>query len=398
VSSGEFIAASAAHWRVEPYIPLNYRQLVEYLRQRGELTGQALGDWEAGVVTIDHELTMHYRHLDQSMDDAYPLVDPDVEVRLLGERTESDRKRAAADSVSLLVEALRGANYTQLSRIEIEKAIAAVSHWGLRLLVDLDAFAHLQVWARGDVMGVRTMRNWKTAFRCKRCDVAIYQRLVVLFQLEPGQLLEDQFDDGGLHVRIFKNIPQADVDMLLPVTRVKLGWFDQTKILVPTISGVGMNIWKIARGLLLLAFVGIYGTLALTALVIAATGYAIRSGFQYARARDRQLLQLTRSLYYQKLDHNAGAIARVTTEALQQDARESVLAYYVLLRSGEPVRASKLAQRVTRLIREAIDVVVDFEVDDALRKLHRFGLAECVDSNEDAQSLWVAVRPKPTAN
>ena len=98
----------------------------------------------------------------------------------------------------------------------------------------------------------------------------LYQRIVVVFRTSPD-LTSDQFDPRRIYLRMFKNVPQQDVDMLLPVTGIQMSWLDHSKIVVPSLYAAGATLWKFIRSVFLLAFVGVFKTFALVVLVVFVT-------------------------------------------------------------------------------------------------------------------------------
>ncbi len=319
-----------------------------------------------------------------------------------GESSGSEAINSAAQRCTAAVrEVLLAANYTPLSRADIEAAVGVSSQWGVPLHVDFEIFKQLAVYTRGDVMGVRTLRVWNRPWREEPVDVPIYQRVVVVFQLVDDYLPSDALDPKLLHLRMFKNIPKLDVDMLLPGTRIRISWIDRTRIVVPSLGGIGMTIWKIVRTALLVAALSVYTAAILLGLVLAAIGYVVKSVLNYFQTRNRYMLNLTRSLYHQKIDSNAGVIYRLREEAQQQRYNEVLLAYYAMLSQGavlgqqplgqenalgqdqelgldqqEAISRRRLKRRVERILRESIQLEIDFNVDNTLALMETLQLCE----------------------
>ena len=175
--------------------------------------------------------------------------------------------------------------------------------------------------------------------------------------------------------------------MLLPETRFRMTLLDRGKVVLPTISGLALAVFKIMKGVAVLAFTGLYGTLAVLGLVGGTVGYGVKSFFEYLRTKDKYQLNLTRSLYYQNLDNNAGVLHRLLDEAEEQEFREAILAY-ALLRRGTGVAGrseQRLDQEAESYLSRILGVSVDFEVRDALGKLERWGCAARIGNG-----LWQA--------
>ena len=151
----------------------------------------------------------------------------------------------------------------------------------------------------------------------------LYQRLVVMFRLREHRDLRREIDVKPVYIKLFKNIPQQDIDMLLPATRFRLTLLDRGKIILPTLSGIAIAVYKIVQGALLVAFAGLYGVLAVLGLVGGTVGYGVKSFLGYLRTKEKYQLSLTRSLYFQNLDNNAGVLYRLLDEAEEQECLEA---------------------------------------------------------------------------
>ncbi len=382
-STGEFIAADAPHWKREAFIPVATEDLGLELARRQGIQEE---EFRRGVARIYRLLTRTDQIRRRKLARLFAPLDPDREVvRIDAEKPDAiqrDRLVQAIDDV------LDRAAYTRLTEEDVRSSVAVSSAWGVKVFVDFDQLGRWAVYARGDVSGVRPRRQWKKLWRSELTEVPLYQRMVVLFELAPhAKVMGEILADDRLHLRLFKNIPKPDVDMLLPYTKPKLGWFDQTKIFLPTIGNVGMTIFKIARGLLLVAFVGFYGTLALLALIVGACVYSVRSVFVYLQTKDRLLLNMTRSLYFQKLDSGGGVLWNLCQSALEQEIEEAMVAAAALMEAKEPLSESDLTKRAAAIVQDIAQVEVLFRTSRALETLRRVQL---VATDAAGKFVWLS--------
>lgn len=336
------------------------------------------------------EATIHYqfnRRLER-LKDLYAPFDPDSATVPIVADNDVDRERQIPVLFDRVTELLRRANYRKLEQHEIETATDAASEWGLRLRVDFQAFERLEVYACGDVLAKRERRRWWNAYRKEEVLLPLFQRLVVIVRLRQHKWHDKQADINAVYLKMFKNIPKQDVDMLLPGTRFQMSLLDRGKILLPTASGVVIAAVKIVKGAVVLAFSGVYGLLA---LVTGTIGYGVKSFLGYQHTRDRYHLNLTRSLYFQNLDNNAGVMFRVLNEAEEQEFREAVLGYFLLWRRAgyEGWTAEELDRAAEACLARMLGFHVDFEVRDALQKLVRWGAVEPAGGGR-----WRAVPPE----
>ena len=383
-STSGFIRDDAAHWSIEPFIPLHATTLIEYLLSRNELTEsgkQRFAEFCPRIDKILYERTSSYHThfssaylpLDPDTDNRDPLVarlrelskqDPDGEENVSAPAAVGSEQ--ITDVIQLCESILEEAGYRRLTQADIEQCVGVASQWGVPLHVDFDLFKRLVVYARGDIVGTRLRRRLRKMYRRESVTVPIYQRMVVLFQLHAEDLSEEKLAASALHLRMFKNIPKQDIDMLLPGTRIRISGVDHVKIILPSLGGFLMSIRKIAQYALLFAAIALHWTAILVALVV---GYLVKSVLSYFQTKNRYQLNLTKNLYFQKLDTNAGVAYRMIQQAHRQSSVEAILAYHAILASDHPISTRKLRRRCERVIREAVDVEVDFQVDRAIARL-----------------------------
>jgi hypothetical protein len=166
------------------------------------------------------EATFHFEYHDEleKLKDAYAAFDPDrdtVDNELL--RAHSNDGDVAT-LFQHMVGLLERANFRHLGQDEIEAALNDTTDWGVRLDVDFDVFERLEVYSRGEVSTTRTVRNFRTLFKKQEVEVPIYQRLVIIFRLKDHERLAAQTNLDAVTLKIFKNIPRVDLEMLFPGT------------------------------------------------------------------------------------------------------------------------------------------------------------------------------------
>lgn len=382
---------------LENFVPIRRAEMLELLCQQPGVSPAEQGDLRKLAQMLEATFHFEYHARLERLKADYAPFDPDRdtrEVRLKpatssiafgaapqappGRRdlqAEQDHLARLFDDFTALLER---ANFRRLSHDDIQEALNAMSDCGMQVDVDFDVFERLEVFARGDGVTRRTRRHWRDRFRKVEVAIPVYQRLAVIFRLRPHKRLGQETDTRTVYLKLFKDIPREDLEMLLPGSRVKMSVMDQTKVWFPTVSGVLMTIWKGLQMALSMAAAGVYGTATFLGLAGGAVGYGAKSFFGYLRTKEKHQLALTSSLYYRNLDNNAGVLFRLLDEAEEQECREALLAYYFLWRETSPLgwRADALDRRIEQFLAKELQVEVDFEVDDALAKLLRLGLVE----------------------
>ncbi len=373
----------------EHFIPVRKSDLIDCLASKMP------ADQRPGFLQLSQILaaTFHYEfHLRmEKHKNEYATLDPDRDTNQIQDQSEARCKAAeekiAESFVANTMALLERANFSRLDRADIESTVGAASDWGVNLDVDFELFERLEVYARGDVSGIKTRRRLRNRYRKEQIEVPMYQRLVVVFQLRESHKLTGTADPNRIYLKLFKNIPKMDLDMLLPGTRVKITRLDQGKIILPTLSGVAMALVKIIKGVALLATATVTGVLSFLGLLGGTIGYGVKSFLGYQRTKDKYHLNLTRNLYFQNLDNNAGVLFRLLDEAEEQEIREAILAWFLLSQQApqQGWTREELDRSAEKFLAEEFAIQVDFEIDDALDKLVRLGLCKCVSQNR-----WVA--------
>jgi hypothetical protein len=377
-------------WRREHFIPLRKAELTRLLADQ-EADADRRQQFLRLCALLEALFHHQYHEYLEVLKQLYEPFNPDSVTRELRTLTDQQREAVIPDLFERFTHLLERANYRHLSRQEIERVVGIASDWGLRLQVDFQRFERLEVFVCGDISQQRTRKHWRNLYRPQPVSVPLYQRLVMIFRLrdtdEPGRR-QEEVDPRWVYIKMFKNIPKQDVDMLLPGSKFKMSPLDYGRVMLPTLSGLAIVAFRLFQGALLLVFAGIYGMLAFLGLVGGTLGYAFRSVMGYLRTKDKYRLVLTRRLYYQNLDNNAGVFFRILDNAEEQEFREAVLAYAMLDRRARPDGwdAERLDQEAEDWLSDVLSMSIDFEVHDALDKLDRLG---CATRTEDGR--WQAL-------
>ena len=116
------------------------------------------------------------------------------------------------------------------------------------------------------------------------------------------------------------------------------------------------------------------GALAAMSGLVALGGFIMRQWMKYQRQSLMYQKQLTDNIYFRNVNNNAGIFDYIIGAAEEQECKEAFLAYYFLQHGDEPLTQAELDRRIEAWLKEAFDLDIDFEVDDALGKLDRLGL------------------------
>jgi hypothetical protein len=128
------------------------------------------------------------------------------------------------------------------------------------------------------------------------------------------------------------------------------------------------------------------------AVGIAAMLYSIKVFFSYRHARNRQLLNVAQSLYFQTLSNNKGVLLRLQDEAEQQSLSQAMLLVYVLKNwenQGARLRPLDSIESLDLACEELLDKLgfgkIDFDIQASIRFLLESRVLQPSQEQEELQ-------------
>ena len=351
----------------------------------------AFASWRTGLERVAGALTdllhVEYHRQAERLKDLYAPLDPNAV------KPGVPVTPAQADAFSAeLRKLLERANYQTISATELDLALKAESVFQVKLHTRLTDFAELTLFARGRGHRHEIVRYF-FGLRSRLIDVEYFDHVALFVRFQPDEHFAPKrraklpFKPGSTTLKLFENIPVADLEMLLPNSEVRMRTLDQLVLGVPALLGsVGILAQLGAAALfvvgLALSLIGLgdkprmvtQGELVAFGAALFTVG--IFASRQLARFRFKKLQflkTLTENLYYRNLDNNAGVIHHLVDSAEEEEAKEAILGYAFLLAHG-PATQVELDTRIEAWLKDLIGKPVDFEVADAVAKLERFAL------------------------
>ena len=378
------------------FIPFRKRDIVAMCLAEGTFAGaeaDAFRQCAAMVASLIHH-EFHARL--EALKDAYAPVAADADTRAV-QALDGARPPAHPHAlVRALTAVLERANYESVSRKELHNALEEESLFKVRLHVNYDDFDEVLVFKRGETQRTETIRRW-FGLRKRTLTFVNYDRVLVYVRFKDAAHFRRRrrkrlhFVPGTVFIKLFQNIPKADVEMLFPNAEVRMKMTDKLAIGVPAlVSGAIVALTKLgATAVLVGALVAFWmgwrkdevkldqaALLGLAAGLFAIGGYLWRQFSNFRNRKIQFLKVLADSLYFKKLDTNAGVFHGLIDAAEEEECKETLIGYYFLHAAKEPVTAADLDRRIEVWFRDKWGCTLNFDIRDAVRKLVRFGLAE----------------------
>lgn len=374
----------------EHFIPLRKSDLIELLSRDKKLSLAERDAFRQFCTLVSAVFHFEYFRQLEDLKDAYAPFDPDADTKALHTVSGEQRLKNEEQLFEKFTALMERANFKRLNREEVQRALQEVaSVSGINTQVDLDVFERLELFVRGDVMGRTHRRSWTKFGKKEEIRIPLHQRLVLIVKLRPHKRLDRDIDTSRVYLKIFKDIPKADKDMLLPGARVRFTRLDQALIIYPLAAGIGLTMYNIVGASIKESSLAAAGSLLTWGLAGAVGGYSYKSYHSYQVKKQDYSLKLTKSLYYKSLDNNNGVLMRLLDEAEEQECRETFLAYFCLWKYAPPEgwTAEQLDDYVELYLEGNANLKVDFEIGDALAKLERLKIVRKIGDAYIAQPL-----------
>ncbi|UCF92519.1 MAG: DUF3754 domain-containing protein [Desulfobacterales bacterium] len=363
---------------------------------------------DAALNTADQERLQQLGHLLQALlhyqfqqrlerlKESYAPYDPDADTRSQVPLSAQERERCQKALVSELTALLDAANYEAITDHDLREALAEESLFKIRLEVDFDDFEEVLFFRRGASIRQETLL---TLWGLRKRPIAFtnYARVVVFLKFKEADYFAKSkrkqlnFVPGATLIKLFHNVPKADLEMLFPNSRIRMKTIDKLIIGVPAaVSGIIMLVTKLGATFILLGslisfwfgFSSSPVEVEKKHLVILGAGLGTLAGFlfkQFNKFKNRKLRfmqALTENLYFKNLDNNAGVFHHLIDDAEEEEFKEVWLAYFCLLTADRPLTRQQLDQTAEAWLAHKAGVRIDFEISDALDKLKRLQLVQ----------------------
>lgn len=397
------------------FIPFRKKDIMEMCLAEGTLTEELQQQFKLQADHIQQHFHHEFHHIQEQLKDLYAHHDPDADTRLINLNTNDlpeinkqphiNKQSQEPALAELLAKLLNSANYEIIDRESLQKALDSESMFKIRLSVDLDEFDEVLLYSRGMTEREETVKYCFGLLK-KQLRFINYDRVVLYIRFKSSSETHPSQPDntprpGSVMLKLFQNVPLADVEMLFPNTQVGMRLMDKLLIGIPALVSGGIVLTtKLGATLVLLgSLLGYWlGTheqqvqldksalIALGAGLGAVVGYLWKQFSSYKNRKLRFTQALTQNLYFKLLDNNAGVFYRLINDAEESECKETMLAYYFLLSTHQPISSHDLDKKIEQWFEEKWQCKLDFEIADALKKLSNLSLAT------EVNGLWSVIK------
>lgn len=337
-----------------------------------------------------------YHKLLESLKNDYAPFDPNADTRrlkALSLEKKTEARNAFADNFSKV---LNAANFEKITEQDLQDALTEESLFKVRLEVEFEDFEQVVFYRRGESQLTETLTSlW--GLRKQTINFTNYDRVAVFITLKDKAHFQRKnklpigFEPSSTIIKLFQNVPKADLEMLFPNSEVKMRRID--KIIISASAVVGGAIVLVTKlGASILLLVALFAfwlgwredSVEMTQqhFLSFGIGMGVLGGFifkEWSKFKNRKIKfmkALSDNLYFKNLDNNAGVFHTLVDAAEEEDVKEVILAYTFLLKAPDGLSAQALDTEIESWFEKKYQCDLDFEISDAVNKLVRMQLVE----------------------
>lgn len=395
----------------ERFIPFRKQDIIQ-------MCSQELSDEESALSfkqfcqLLSSVIHFDYHEQLESLKNNYAPFDPNADTQQLNSYTLEQREQCKIAFAENFAKTLNAANFEKVTEQDLQEALTEESLFKVRLEVEFDDFEQVVFYRRGESQLSETITSlW--GFRKQTINFTNFDRVAVYITFKDKSYFEQKkkqpigFEPSSTIIKLFQNVPKADLEMLFPNSEVRMRPIDKVIIgASAVVGGAVVLVTKLGASILLLAALLSFWlgwrseSVAMTQqhFISFGLGIGLFGGFifkEWSKFKNRKIKfmkALSDNLYFKNLDNNAGVFHTLIDAAEEEDFKEALLAYTFLLKSTQGLSASQLDEEIEAWFSNNYHCQLDFEISDALAKLELMQLITLDGDNYKALSLTQAKR------
>ena len=358
------------------FIPFTREQITEMLLNNGELNADEVSKFEQFCLLIKSIYHFEFHTKLERLKSSYRIFSPDVNLTP-NELENTNTSKIEADLTSMLRQTLIDGNFEKVSKENLNAAMEKEGIFPISCQIDFDCFDYYEIYYQGSSTAKEEIKTWNP-FKKKEVEFNLYDRIVFFFKVKNEEFFHSDKKNtkpgitGKIYIKFFRNIPESDLEMIFPNPKPEMKFIHKMQIFLPLLAGLGVLIQKTIIGPYFDAGSNplqeglSYG---LIAFLIVLGGYVLRTFLGYKNVVQSFLGEIAKSLYFKDKGNNQGVFNMLIDSAEEEECKEAMMAYYFLLSSNNKMSEETLDNAIEEWMEIKHKIKIDFEVDDAIKKL-----------------------------
>lgn len=381
----------------ERFIPLTRFALLDRLARASEQSVVQSPAWPGFVRRLAAWRHMEHRDRLMRLKERYLPFSPDRDTVRVLTFSDSELDRIRTEFVTEVTALLERANYERITEEDLQELLNARSPYGLKLDVDLSEYEEILIFSRGSAIETREERDIKKLYLSKKkFEVPVFLRLFMLAKLktEKARLAEIMQTEGldadkaekrlrqlrkhlpkeasfeHIYLKLFKRIPQIDLEMLFPNTKVSFKPLDKIRLGLTAGGGTAAGVFGAATKVMAAA-----NPVTLAIALAGLVGVIFRQVMAFFNTRNQYMMVLAQNLFFHNLANNRGVLTLLVDRAEEEDIKEDLLLYAFF---GDGARRLNALGPVKRAIEDFVEREtgkrLDYDLFDTIERLRADGL------------------------
>ena len=364
------------------FIPFTREQITKMLLDEGKLNNDEVSKFEQFCLLLKSIYHFEFHTKLERLKASYRIFSPEINLAP-NELENSNTSKIEADLTNKLHQTLIDGNFEKVSQEDLNAAMEKEGIFPVSCKIDFDSFDYYEIYYQGSSTAKEEIKTWNP-FKKKEVEFNLYDRIVFFFKVKNEEFFHANKKNnepgipGKIYIKYFRNIPESDLEMIFPNPRPEMKFIHKMQIFLPLLAGFGVLIQKTIIGPYYNAgtnpLEGGFSLLTkpsypMIALLIVLGGYVLRTFLGYKNVVQSFLGEIAKSLYFKDKGNNQGVFTMLIDSAEEQECKEAMMAYYFLLSSNKKMSEETLDNAIEEWMEIKHKTKIDFEVDDAIKKL-----------------------------
>lgn len=320
----------------------------------------------------------------KTMKEKYEMLNPDT---IIDNKYPHD---AVENFLELIDESLGDGNWEPISDQEFQDSLEGEDVLPISLNVRLNELAKLKMYKLGELHDEIEIKSFFGLIK-KTKRIELFSRVLTIIEFHDYKWFNESRkrmvhypgnEANGLHIRLFRDVPKLDLEVIFPNTSPNMRTIEKIKIFAPLIGG-GVTIIMKYGPLLIGAGVGSTGVSLLGGVLTGVGTYVMKTYMAFQKTKEKFRGQVAKDMYFKGMANNECVLTYINDLAEEQEVKEAIIAYvFILFEMEQKFTESSLDERIEKWLYDKFQVEIDFEVDDALVKLENMKLLSTFGAGE----------------
>jgi hypothetical protein len=288
-----------------------------------------------------------------------------------------------------LDEVMMDGNWLTITDEEIDEALEGEDILPISLDVRFDEFSSMKLYRLGDSYRETEI---KSLFGLKKetKNVRVFSNVLTVLEFKDEKWFMAERtrkkhylgqEGQGLHIRLFKDVPHLDMEVIFPNTSPSMRTLEKIKIGAPLVGGIVSLSMK--YGPILFGSASGDTSLSLLGGLLTALGtYVLKTYTSYQKTREKFRSAVAKDMYFKGIANNQSVLTYMIDMAEEQEVKEAICAYMFVQESDVTMNEEELDEAIEEWLLRTFGHDIDFEVDDALAKLEKMNLLSVADDGK----------------